>query len=144
MSANVSLMGNLGRSPETRISEKGTLIANFSIASNSVRNTPEGPVQKTDWFRVTAFGKQAETLARYVRKGSRLCIQGRLTFTPWLDRNGKPQVSADVVLQEFRFVSDGQRENPGDEGAVAEIPDHAVETEFSGDVQEIVAQSAAY
>ena len=144
MSANVSLMGNLGRSPETKISEKGTLIANFSIASNSVRNTPEGPVQKTDWFRVTAFGKQAETLARYVRKGSRLCIQGRLTFNPWLDRNGKPQVGADVVLQEFQFVSDGQRENPGNEGSVAEIPDHAVETEFSGDVQEIVAQSAAY
>ena len=144
MSANISLLGNLGRTPETRISDNGTLIASFSIASNTVRNTPEGPVKKTAWFRVTAFGKQAETLARYVRKGSRLCIQGRLTFNPWLDRNGKPQVSADVVLQEFRFVSDGQRENAGDDGAVAEIPDHAVETEFSGDVQEIVAQSAAY
>ena len=144
MSANISLLGNLGRTPETRISDNGTLIASFSIASNTVRNTPEGPVKKTEWFRITAFGKQAETLARYVRKGSRLCIQGRLTFNPWLDRNGKPQVGADVVLQEFQFVSDGQRENPGNEGSVAEIPDHAVETEFSCDVQEIVAQSTAY
>ena len=144
MSANISLLGNLGRTPETRISDNGTLIASFSIASNTVRNSAEGQVKKTDWYRVIAFGKQAETLVRYVQKGSRLCIQGRLTFNPWLDRNGKPQVSADVVLQEFSFVSDGQRENPDDESAVAEIPAYAVETEFSGDVQEIVTQSAAY
>lgn len=144
MSANISLLGNLGRAPETRISDNGTLIANFSIASNTVRNTAEGQVKKTDWFRITAFGKQAETLARYVRKGSRLCIQGRLTFNPWLDRSGNPQVSADVILQEFQFVSDGDRQNTEDEGSAADIPDHSVETEFSGDVQEIVAQSAAY
>ena len=144
MSANISLLGNLGRSPETRISDNGTLIANFSIASNSVRKTAEGQVKKTDWYRVIAFGKQAETLVRYVQKGSRLCIQGRLTFNPWLDRNGKAQVSADVVLQEFQFVSDGQRDSTGDEDAIGDIPSHSVETEFAGDVQEIAAQSAAY
>lgn len=144
MSANISLLGNLGRTPETRISDNGTLIASFSIASNSVRNTAEGQVKKTDWYRVIAFGKQAETLVRYVQKGSRLCIQGRLTFNPWLDRSGKPQVSADVVLQEFEFASDGQRQNSGDETSFADIPNHTVETEFTGNVQEIVAQSAAY
>ena len=74
MSANISVLGNLGTAPETRISDNGTFIASFSIASNTVRNTPQGQVKKTDWFRVTAFGKQAETLARYLRKGSRLCI----------------------------------------------------------------------
>ena len=144
MSVNISLLGNLGRTPETRISDNGTLIASFSIASNTVRNTAEGQVKKTDWYRVIAFGKQAETLVRYVQKGSRLCIQGRLTFNPWLDRNGKAQVSADVVLQEFEFVSDGQRQNSGDETSFADIPNHTVETEFTGNVQEIVAQSAAY
>ena len=144
MSANISLLGNLGRTPETRISDSGTLIASFSIASNTVRNSAEGQVKKTDWFRVTAFGKQAETLARYVRKGSRLCIQGRLTFKPWIDRNGNAQVSADVILQEFQFVSDGERHDSGEEGADADIPSHSVESEFTGDVQEIVSQSAAY
>jgi len=144
MSANISLLGNLGRAPETRISDNGTLIANFSIASNSVRNSPQGQVKKTDWYRVIAFGKQAETLVRYVQKGSRLCIQGKLTFNPWLDRNGKAQVSADVVLQEFEFVSDGRKEDSETDSSVAEIPSYAVETEFSGDVQELEAQTAAY
>lgn len=139
MSANISLMGNLGRTPETRISDNGTLIASFSMASNSVRNTPDGPVKKTNWFRVTAFGKQAETLARYLRKGSRLCVQGRLSFSPWLDRNGQPQVSADVVLQEFQFVPGGRR----DDGGAA-----AIEAEGTvippGDVQDMSGQVVAH
>lgn len=144
MSANISLMGNLGRTPETRISEKGTLIASFSMASNSVRNTPEGPVKKTDWFRVTAFGKQAETLARYVRKGSRLCIQGKLTFNPWLDRNGAAQVSADVLLQEFQFVPGGRRDDGDANGeAVAETTSESAPA-ATPDVQEITEQTAAY
>ncbi|MGE0247719.1 MAG: single-stranded DNA-binding protein [Pyrinomonadaceae bacterium] len=135
MSANISLMGNLGRTPETRISDNGTLIATFPMASNSVRNTAEGQIKKTNWFRVTAFGKQAETLARYLRKGSRLCVQGRLTFSPWLNRNGEPQVSADVVLQEFQFVPGGRRDDRGEIGESAAIP--------PTEVQDVSGQSAA-
>ena len=133
MSANISLMGNLGRTPETRVSDSGTLIATFSMASNSVRNTPDGPVKKTNWFRVTAFGKQAETLARYLRKGSRLCVQGRLSFSPWLNRNGEPQVSADVLLQEFQFVPGGRRDEGGETAASGAIPH---------DVQDVTGQTA--
>jgi len=135
MSANISLMGNLGRTPETRISDSGTLIATFPMASNSIRNTPEGPVKKTNWFRVTAFGKQAETLARYLRKGSRLCVQGRLTFSPWLNRNGEPQVSADVVLQEFQFVPGGRRDERGEASSTTVVP--------RTDVQDVSGESAA-
>ncbi len=135
MSANISLMGNLGGAPETRISDNGTLIATFPMASNSVRNTAEGQIKKTNWFRVTAFGKQAETLARYLRKGSRLCVQGRLTFNPWLNRNGEPQVSADVVLQEFQFVPGGRRDESGESGESAAIP--------PTEVQDVSGQSAA-
>ena len=144
MSANISLMGNLGRAPETRVSDNGTLIANFSLASNSFRNTPEGRVQKTDWFRVTAFGKQAETLARYVRKGSRLCIQGRLTFNPWLDRNGDPQVNADVLLQEFQFVPDARRDYDEENGDA--VVGTAAESALAATphVQEITEQTGAY
>lgn len=72
MGANISIIGNLGKAPETKISDNGTLMASFSIASNTFRNTPEGKEQKTDWFRVIAFGRQAETLARYVKKGTGL------------------------------------------------------------------------
>lgn len=139
MSANISVLGNLGSTPETRVSEKGTLSATFSLASNTVRNSAEGPVKKTEWYRVIAFGKQAETLARYVRKGSRLCVQGRLTFTPWLDRKGEPQVSADVVLQEFRFVSDGRRENAENGQSATETTESVVETGIPADIKEMAA-----
>lgn len=139
MSANISVLGNLGSTPETRVSEKGTLSATFSLASNTVRNSAEGPVKKTEWYRVIAFGKQAETLARYVRKGTRLCVQGRLTFTPWLDRKGEPQVSADVVLQEFRFVSDGRRETAGNGQSATETTESVVETGIPADIKEMAA-----
>ncbi len=141
MSANVSILGNLGRSPETRVNAEGTVIANFSIASNSVRNTPQGTLKKTDWFRVTAIGKQAEILAEYARKGSRLLVQGKLTFNPWLDREGSPQVSADLLLQDFQFVGGGDNADDQSETAATE---HSVETEISGDIQEISNQSKAY
>ena len=135
MSANISLIGNLGKEPETKITDNGTFIANFSIASNTVRNTADGKVEKTDWFRVTAFGKQAETIARYVRKGHRLYVQGRLTFNPWLDRNESPQSVAEIVLQEFQFLTGKQ---DGDGGAdMAAMPP-------PGEMPSEIQQAAAY
>lgn len=104
MSASITLIGNLGKAPETRTTDKGTFIASFSMASNTVRKTNEGPVEKTNWFRIIAFGKQAQTLAKFVDKGTRLCVVGTLSFNPWLDRNGTPQAGADIVLQEFQFL----------------------------------------
>ncbi len=136
MGANVSIIGNLGKAPETKISDNGTLMASFSIASNTFRNTSEGKEQKTDWFRVIAFGRQAETLAQYVKKGTSLAVQGRLTFNPWVDRDGNPQAGADIILQEFQFLPGGRRDDGGDAGAVSEyVPDG---------VQEIAQQAAAY
>ncbi len=132
MSANISLIGNLGKAPETKINDKGTFIASFSMASNSVRKSAEGPVEKTDWFRVIAFGKQAETIARFVQKGNRICVQGRLTFNPWVDRNGAAQAGADIVLQEFQFLPNKRHEDSGSTSVAA-----------TG-VQEVQEQVAAY
>lgn len=142
MSANVSILGNLGRAPETRVNAEGTMVANFSIASNSVRNSPQGLVKKTDWYRVTAVGKQAEILAEYAKKGNRLLVQGKLTFSPWIDSQGSPQVSADLLLQDFQFV--GGNENGEGNKSANETTEHTVETEISGDVQEISGQTRAY
>ena len=136
MAANISIIGNLGKAPETKISENGTLMASFSIASNTFRNTSTGKEHKTDWFRVIAFGKQAETLARYVKKGTGLAVQGRLSFNPWLDRNGDPQAGADIILQEFQFLPGSRRDDHGEPGAAPEY--------ISDGVQEVARQSAAF
>ena len=146
MSANVTILGNLGRAPEMRVNAEGVAVANFSIASNSVRNTPQGTVKKTDWFRVTVIGKQAETLARYAKRGSRLYVQGKLTFNPWLDREGAPQVSADLLLQDFQFVGGAAAESETSNQAPTGTTEHSVETEISaaGDVLEIADQTRSY
>lgn len=144
MSANVSILGNLGKNPESRVNAEGTLITNFSIASNSVRNTPNGTMKKTDWFRVTAVGKQAEVLAEYAKKGNRLLVQGKLTFNPWLDREGSPQVSADLLLQDFQFAGSSNDNADNTDQSENDTPKHTVETEILGDIQEISNQSKAY
>ncbi|QQS32987.1 MAG: single-stranded DNA-binding protein [Acidobacteriota bacterium] len=136
MGANISIIGNLGKAPETKISDNGTLMASFSIASNTFRKTSEGKEQKTDWFRVIAFGRQAETLAQYVKKGTGLAVQGRLTFNPWVDRDGNPQAGADIILQEFQFLPSGRRDDTGDPGAMSEYVPNGV--------QEVGQQAAAY
>lgn len=140
MSASVSILGNLGRTPETKISPDGTFIATFSLASNSVRQTPEGKIKKTDWFRVTALGNQARTLSKYAQKGNKIFVQGKLTFNPWLDREGTPQVSADLLLQDFQFVGGQERDGGETGGKHTETAEYSVETEITGEVQEIADQ----
>lgn len=138
MSAVVSILGNLGRNPEIRTAPDGTAIANFSIASNTTRNTAGGQQKKTDWFRVTAFGKQAEMLAKHARKGGKLLVQGKLTFSPWKDREDRAQVSADILLQDFQFVGGGANsDDNANKSARRGETEYAVETVIPGGVQEI-------
>lgn len=144
MSANVSILGNLGRAPETRFTPDGTFIANFSIASNSVRNSPNGKIEKTDWFRVTAFGNQARILAKYAKKGSRLLVQGKLTVDAWMNREDVPQVSADVLLQDFQFAGGGEKEDTNGSATTEETIKHSVETEIASDIQEVENQELSH
>lgn len=104
MSTQITILGNTGRDVELRYTPQGTAVANFSVASNTVRNTAEGQKKKTDWFNISAFGRQAETLAKYLTKGSMILVRGKLTFNPWLSRDGEARVSADIVLQDFEFA----------------------------------------
>lgn len=143
MSANISVLGNLGRSPETHYNAEGVLIATLSVASHSVRNSPEGSVKDTNWFRVIAIGNQASILAAHARKGDRLHIQGKLTFNPWIDRDGGPQVGADLFLHDFQFAGSAQNDSEIDQIAKSS-PEHIVETEFSADIQEIVDQKHSF
>lgn len=107
MSTSISILGNTGRNVELRYTPTGNAVANFSLASNTVRGSGDDRKTKTDWFNVSAFGKQAETLAKYLNKGSKILVRGKLTFNPWLDREGVPRVSADVSLQDFDFAGSG-------------------------------------
>lgn len=108
MSTQVTILGNTGRDVELRYTPQGLPVANFSVASNTVRNTPRGQEKKTDWYNVTAFGKQAETLAKYLQKGSQILVRGKLSLSAWETRGGEPRVNADVALQDFEFAGGGR------------------------------------
>ena len=108
MSAKVQIIGNLGRDPETRVNANNTFIANFSFASNNQRKSATGEtVKKADWYNITATGKQAQILAKHVRKGDPLLIEGRQTLSEWTDREGNSRKSVDVLVQDFRFLGRG-------------------------------------
>jgi single-strand DNA-binding protein len=145
MAASISILGNTGSDAELRYSDQGLPIASFSIASNSFKNTPEGRAQITEWFKVTAFGKLAETIAAHVKKGTHLLVLGRLTFSPWLTNNKEPRAGAEVILQSFEFAG-GNRN--GDSGASVEptVEDNnytgPVEAQPATNVAAPVAESA--
>ncbi len=127
-------------------SAEGLQVTKFSIASNSVKRTPQGTVEKTDWFRVTAFGKQAEILAQYAKRGSRLHIQGSLSLSAWRDRQDQPQYSADLLLQDFQFAGGNNQseKSAGEQSAADAGTEYSVETEIAADVQEIAQPAGAY
>lgn len=104
MSTQITILGNTGRDVELRYTPTGTPVANFSIASNRARNTAQGQEKKTDWFNVSAFGKQAETLAKHARKGTQLLVRGKLNLSAWTSRDGESRYNADVTLQDFEFA----------------------------------------
>jgi single-strand DNA-binding protein len=127
MSTQVTILGNTGRDVELRYTPQGTAVANFSVASNTFRRRGDVQEQKTDWYNVTAFGKQAETLKKYLKKGSQILVRGKLSLSAWETRSGEPRVNADVALQDFEFAG-GAAKNTENSTANA-----AVETTVSGD-----------
>ena len=137
MSTSISILGNTGRDVELSYTPQGLPVANFSVASNNFRNTPSGKQKKTDWYNVTAFGKVAETLAQNLRKGSQVLVQGKLTFNPWLSRDGEARVGADVVLQDFEFAGGRPRGRRGDQTGSIEEPELSAE---GGDPDEVTPE----
>ena len=101
----VILVGNLGRDPEIRSTQDGLRIANLSLAtSESWRDKNSGErKEKTEWHRVVIFNKNlAEVAEKYLRKGSKVYVEGALQTRKWTDNAGVEKYSTEVVLQRFR------------------------------------------
>jgi len=101
----VILVGNLGRDPEVRSTQDGTKVANLSLATSETwrdRNTGERR-ERTEWHRVVIFNERlAEVAEKYLRKGSKIYVEGQLQTRKWTDQNGQDRYSTEVVLQRFR------------------------------------------
>jgi single-strand DNA-binding protein len=139
----IILVGNLGNEPTMRYTPNGQTVATFSVATNRQHNADNGgePVKETTWFRVTTWGKQAETCNMFLHKGSKVLIEGRLTPDPetggpriWSRQDGSAGASYEITATTVRFLSgkeNGEMDvtagTPGmisqSGGAVSPIPD---------------------
>ena len=118
----VILVGNLTRDPELRYTPKGTAVARLGMAVNRQWKTDTGEAKEEVTFvDIDAFGRQAEVIGQYCKKGKPLMIEGRLKLDTWEDKQTNQKRSKLlVVLESFQFLGDGNR--AGGEGAPAGAP----------------------
>jgi len=108
--SKITLVGNLGRDPETRYTPNGKLNVQFSLAVNKPFRDQGGQMQdRTSWFRVTAWGTLAESMVKlseqgYLMKGKQVLVDGRVEIREYTDQNGQQRTSVDVTANEFQLL----------------------------------------
>ena len=120
----VVIVGNLGKDPEMRYTPSGQAVTSFSVAVNeSFTNSNGERIKRTIWFRVSAWGKQAEICNQYLKKGRMVLVEGRVTADPntggpkvWSGQDGQPRASYEITAQTVRFLTP---RGEGDTGAAS-------------------------
>jgi single-strand DNA-binding protein len=127
----ITIVGYLGRDPELRYTPQGTALCKMSIATTERRKNVAGEMEEhTTWFRVTAWGRQAELANEYLAKGRQVYVEGRLRLEEYTDREGQKRFSAEVSATDIQFL-----------GHRGEAPSAtAVEETVSADQREVAAQ----
>src|ERR1051326_8061504 len=120
----VILAGNLTRDPELRYTPKGTAIARIGLACNRKWKSETGEwKEEVTFVDVDAFGKTAETIGQYLKKGRPILIEGRLRYDTWDDKQtGQKKSKLGVVLDNFQFLDSGNRADGGAGGAPVPAP----------------------
>ncbi|MBI3081501.1 MAG: single-stranded DNA-binding protein [Gemmatimonadetes bacterium] len=121
----VMLIGSLGADPEVRSTANGTRVANLSVATSRQWNNPAGERQeKTEWHRIVAWNNRVSKLAdfgeKYLKKGERVYVEGRIEYRTWEDREGNTRYSTEINARELIPLS--SRGGPGGAEAEAQAP----------------------
>jgi len=127
MYQKIIVVGNLGRDPEMRFTPTGQPVTSFSVATSRQYTGNNGEkVKETLWFRITIWGKQAESCNQYLKKGSKVLVEGRLTGDPatggpriWNRQDNTPGASFEITASSVQFLSsreDGGGMSGGDMG----------------------------
>lgn len=113
----VILMGNLTRDPETRVTASGLTICKLGLAVSRTFSTKDGERrEETTFVDIDAFGKQAEIITKYFRKGKPIMVEGRLKFDQWESNDGQKRTKLGVVMETFQFVG-GRDDNDSSGGS---------------------------
>jgi single-strand DNA-binding protein len=118
----VTLMGNLTRDVETKFTPANTAVGNFGMALNREWKTPNGETKEEVTFvDCEVWGKGAEILSKFVRKGSRLYVEGRLKLDTWKDKtDGSNRSKLKIVVEDFSFIDSPRSGGPGGPGGGGE------------------------
>jgi single-strand DNA-binding protein len=107
----ITIVGNLGRDPELRYTPQGTPVCSFTLATNERRKDRAGETHDvTTWFRVTLWGRQAETASQYLAKGRPIYIEGRLRVEEWTDKDGRQRYTLEVHATDMQFIGSRSEE----------------------------------
>jgi len=101
----VQLIGRLGGAPEVKIFGDNKKVAKFSLATTVMYYNKEGEkITDTDWHKIVCWNKNAETVEKYLNKGSQIALEGKLTYNTWEDKNGVKRTSAEIMMNEFMMI----------------------------------------
>lgn len=102
----VILIGNLGNDPEVRYTPNGSAVANITLATSETwRDKQSGELQdRTEWHRVVFFGRLAEIVGEYLRKGSKIYVEGSLRTRKWQDKNGVDRYTTEIIANEMHIL----------------------------------------
>lgn len=132
------LIGHLGRDPEVRYSANGSAIANVNVATTeSWKDKQTGDRQeRTEWHRIVFFGRLAEIVSEYLKKGSQVYLEGRLQTRKWQDKDGHDRYTTEIVATDMQML--GGR---GSGGGGANYNDHGESTSNAGGASGAAAEA---
>ena len=116
---HIFIVGNLGRDPEIRYTKDNKPVANFSVAASESWKDKQGEWQeRTEWFRVVAFGYTAEKVERTFAKGKQVLVEGKMQTRKWTDKDGNEQTTTEIVAD--RVMALGRKEEGGKPAGVGD------------------------
>jgi single-strand DNA-binding protein len=102
---NVRLIGNLGQNPEVKETVNGKKVATFSLAtSESYKNEKGEKVTETQWHNLIVWGRQADTVGKYLKKGSEIAVDGKLHSRNYTDKEGVKRYITEIVVNDFLMI----------------------------------------
>ena len=105
MKNKVQLIGHVGQEPEIKTFDGGKKVANITLATNDNYTNAKGEkVEDTQWHKVKAWGKLADIIEKYVTKGKEICVEGKLTYSDYLDKNGEKRYVTEIVITDLLLL----------------------------------------
>lgn len=127
----VILIGRLGQDPKTACSQTGTTIVNFSLATDESYTSQDGnKVEKTEWHRIVAFGKQADFCSNYLSKGRLVLVEGSLQTRKWQDQEGRDRYTTEVKSRSVQALDPKSKQKPVNEGWIKDFDDDFLSKKF--------------